>query len=260
MKIQNSKTTSSSTPPRWPLVGGMGVLIALGIGAIAWLGTSPAESLEDRINRYQERENAISPPDRYADARQRMDDLEKFKDDSDFTMLPAASQEYVNSRIGAYKAYLDYESRLDAIPDPTKNPNDTKLQRIEADLRELAVPDQYIDEWQDSPAVKRCAERVEDAYSLKRAVEATAADYQVLVEAGRRVQEMGNQADLPRRAAEVLTNAKAKTAWKKTDHIQGSERITYETVFRFPSVDRAQKDWNKMEQELRPLAELGKPR
>src|SRR5262249_6665691 len=92
MKIKNNSTDSSRTPPRWPIVGSMGLLIALGIGVIAWLGPSTPDSLENRISRYKEQEFAASPYDRYAEAKRHLEDLEKLKEDSDFGKLPVASQ------------------------------------------------------------------------------------------------------------------------------------------------------------------------
>jgi hypothetical protein len=106
-----------------------------------------------------------------------------------------------------------------------------------------------------SPPEKRADDA--DAKALAAAVEETGRAYRAVAADGRAVMSDRNAPRLPERARGVLDRAaKLPAPAKDKDRlIPGSGRVTYEKVFSSLEVGAAVQDWEKVREQLKPLAE-----
>jgi hypothetical protein len=164
-------------------------------------------------------------------------------------------------RTAPLEVYQDFEKRLNDIVDPREARSEEQLQAIRESLAQLTVPTKYQAEWATSEAVQRYRAWSADAEALAKAVAAVRQGYQKITVEGRRVLADKDAADLPGRAREVLQMAKdlPDSSLERARLIPGSQRISYATVFEFPSIPEARTAWEAVRKELEPLAELAKP-
>jgi len=255
--------SSPQQNPIWAMaaIGGIvlvGIITALNIPRSG----GKAALLEEQVHSQREREQQLGPAGRHKDIETQIEDLRAFRNDTGFANLTPAKQEYVRARLQELVAYREYEKKLAAITDPKDAHNEEQLERGRAELAELKVPAEYLVEWSDTEADVRHRELVADARALKSALEQCRKTYQDLIRDGKKVIETAAEANLPRRARDVLDRANALPHPSRDQDrlIPGSSRITYATVFDFPDVKMlVSTQWQGIEDSLKPLLDPTKP-
>jgi len=255
--------SSPQQNPIWAIaaIGGIvlvGIITALNIP----LTGGKAALLEEQVQAQREREQKLGPAGRHKDIEIKIEDLRALRNDAGFANLAPAKQEYVRARLQGLLAYREYEKKLAAITDPKDVHNEEQLEHGRADLAELKVPAEYLVEWSDTEADVRHREFVADARALKSALEQNRKAYQDLIRDGKKVINTAAEANLPRRARDVLDRANALPHPSRDQDrlIPGSSRITYATVFNFPEVKiLVSSEWKGIEDALKPLLDPIKP-
>jgi hypothetical protein len=159
------------------------------------------------------------------------------------------------------RSYDEYARQLAEITPPADARTEEQLKAIDARLKAIEVPAADRQAWARTEAGQRHAQWLEDARALDEGVYSTRKQYRELAEAGQDVLRNIDAPELPRRARETLDRAgplpNAQRDREKT--IPGSQRITYGTVFEFPSVVNTMQTWTKVRGELEPLTLPRKP-
>jgi hypothetical protein len=237
-----------------PVVG----LVAIGTG-VTLLG--PTSSLTSQVDRIMARDRDDGPAGRNREPQWKAEELHDLTRDPRFGRLAGAKQDYVHQRLRELEAYLELEKQVSAASDPADARTDEQLQAIRTALARASIPEPFRDDWQATDMVQRLETWRSDADALAHAVAAVERRYRDLTLAGQQVLDNKEAADLPGRARAVLRQAEEapQVARDRTRPIPGSERITYSTVFPFPEVAAAMKEWQPLRTRLEPLSTLSQP-
>jgi GTPase SAR1 family protein len=243
-------------------VAGTGALL-LGLGALATsliVGRleGAAGRLEAKVEKFQVRDQERTQATWHHSLKKDIDDLALFQNDPQFERLPESKKDFVQRRLNELKAYQQYEKGLDQIGDPKDARNEEQLKQIEAKLAQLAPPEEY--DWHQTEAYRRRDNWLEDCQDIQDAIARLKKQYTELIERGEVVRAHKNEANLPKRAKEVLDFARSipDPERDKTRPVRESARVTYGVVFGFTSVENVYLQWKKIRDELEPFAKLEK--
>jgi hypothetical protein len=243
----------------WTLTGTAAMLLGLGVLAafliVNRLG-GPAGRLEDKVERFQVRDQERTQATWHHSLKKDIDDLTVFQNDPQFEKLPESKKEFVQRRLDELKAYQQFEKSLDQIGDPKDTRNEEQLKQVEAKLNRLAPPDDY--DWHQTEAYHRRDNWLVDCQDIQDAIARLKKQYAELIERGDVVRAHKNEANLPKRAKDVLDFARSipDPERDKTRPVKDSARVTYGVVFGFTSVENIYLQWKKIRDELEPFAKL----
>jgi hypothetical protein len=242
------------------------VALLLGLGALAaFLISNRLEAqgrLESRVDRFQVREQERTPALWHRFLQGDLDELALLANDPGFPRLPDAKKEYVQGRLKELTAYREYEKSLDQIGDPKNARSEEQLKKIENKLHELAGPDDY--DWHLTEACRRRDNWIQDCHDLYDAVARITKEYEELIQKGQAVLDKQNEANLPKRAKQVLDLARTypdpeRDKSVKDRAVKESSRVTYGVVFGNANVDRVYEQWKNTRKKLEGFASLENP-
>jgi hypothetical protein len=249
----------SSQRLAWTLTGTAAVL--LGLGALAaFLIVSRLEGaagrLEAKVEKFQVRDQERTPAGWHGSLKSDLNELTLLANDPRFDQLPESKKEFVHRRLQELTAYQGYEKSLDQIGDPKDARNEAQLKQIEAKLTQLAPPEEY--DWHQTEASRRRDNWIQDCQDIEDAIGRLKSQYEELIQKGRGVLDHKNEANLPRRAKEVLDFARSypDPERDKNRPVKESARVTYGVVFGIASVENVYLQWKKIREELEPFAKL----
>lgn len=149
-------------------------------------------------------------------------------------------------------AYREYQARLGEIADPVDIRSEEELQRTISSLDELTVPSRHQAQWETREAVQRRNAWLKDARALDAAIKQVVSDYQGVADSGRSVMKDRDAPGYHQKAKDVLSRARSlpQPTSDRDKLVPGSDRITYDNVFQFPSVTRARGEWVKVQKPL----------
>jgi hypothetical protein len=243
----------------WTLAGTAAML--LGLGAVAaFLIVSRLEGaagrLEARVERFQLHDQERTPAAWHQSLKSDLDQLTLLVNDPHFEQLPESKKEYLQRRLHELSAYQQYEKSLDQIGDPKDARNENQLKQIEAKLTKLAPPQEY--DWHQTEACRRRDNWIQDCQDIEEVIARLKKQYAELIEKGQAVLAHKNEANLPKRAKEVLDFARSFPDLEKDKSrpVKESARVTYGVVFGITSVENIYLQWKKIRDELEPFAKL----
>jgi hypothetical protein len=242
----------------WTVVGTVAIL--LGLGAVAFnlvMGRLEGQGrLETRVEKFQQRDHERTPTAWHRNLQSDLDELTHLVNDPAFGQLPDAKKEYLQGRLKELTAYREYEKKLDQIGDPKEARSEDQLKQIESKLQQLAPPEEY--DWHLTEASRRRDNWLQDIQDLRDAVGRLTKQYEDLIQRGQAVLAKKNEANLPKRAKEVLDFARAypDPERDKSRPVKESARVTYGAAFNIASLDNLYGQWKKTRNELEPFAKL----
>lgn len=241
-----------------PIAGIIGVVALIGL-AVTML--RQGASLPQEVDAFLERDSGENPAARHKDAPGRIQEAEALVNDSQFDKLPASKQEQVRGRLRELKAYQEYVAKLDKITPPRDAHGLEQLDQIKSGLVALTAPIEYQVEWSQTEAGMRHRAWLQDVEAIEKAVDELMKGYEKLAAEGREVLKDAEAANLPKRARKVLADARKLPSPEsdKDKRLPQSAGVTYATVFAFPVVQHAYREWTAPREKLQRLAELGKP-
>jgi hypothetical protein len=245
----------------WTVVGTVAVLLGLGIvAAFLILNRLEGQSrLETRVEKFQLRDHERSPAAWHVNLQSDLDELSQFMHDPGFEHLPDSKKEYLHARMNELTAYREYEKKLDQIGDPKDARNEDQLEQLRAKLHELIPPEEY--DWHLTEAYRRRDNWIQDVQDMNDAIARITKQYEELIQKGEAVLRKQNEANLPKRAKEVLDFARTypDPERDKSRPVKESARVTYGAVFNIASVDNLYSQWKNTRDKLEPFAKLEKP-
>jgi hypothetical protein len=177
----------------------------------------------------------------------RLDRLENLRKDPGFTALSSADREFVQDRIGELHDYLDL---LAKVP-PPRVLMDLRalddLRKLRADIEQLPVSE----DWANTDAGRRRAERLDDLDALKSAILTAQSRFRKGVTSADKLLTFSDFTAGPEalndwlsEAQQLLLKDDPRTAFPAADHIPGSTTLTYGTVLAFAEVMRESLEWD----------------
>src|SRR5262249_13426762 len=130
---------------------------------------------------------------------------------------------------------------------------ETDLEKIEDQLREVAIPSKYQADWGESFPGKKLAYWKQDVKAMRAGILKAEKWYGRLLTDGKQVLDNLKAPDLPGRAKKVLDEAKASPLPEKDPdqvRLPGAKTVTYATLFNFASVAAIRGEWQEMEKKL----------
>jgi hypothetical protein len=241
------------------LAGSIALLAVMGLVALGLVATrkgSAGTRLEIDVDRFRAAEAEQGAAVRHHKVKAKIDELTALKNDPAFAQLPADKRDSVEGRLRELQAYQKYEEAVDRIPDPINAASEKELRKIQADLLEIRMPEEYRSAWADTDATRKRSAWLDDADAIERAIQGTKKSYQELIEAGSEVLRRKNEADLPRRARTVLDRAANVPGPEnyKDRYIPGSQRVTYGRIFDLVDVKELLSQWDDLKKELKGFA------
>jgi hypothetical protein len=242
----------------WTVAGT--AVILLGLGVVAFnlvMGRLEGQGrLETRVEKFQQRDHERTPAAWHRNLQSDLDELTHLVNDPAFGQLPDAKKEYLQGRLKELTAYREYEKKLDQIGDPKEARSEEQLKQIESKLQQLAAPEEY--DWHLTEASRRRDNWLQDIQDLRDAVGRLTKQYEDLIQRGQAVLAKKNEANLPKRAKEVLDFARAypDPERDKSRPVKESARVTYGAAFNIASLDNLYGEWKKTRNELEPFAKL----
>ena len=245
----------------WTVAGTAAMLLGLGVvaGFLVMNRLEGQGRLETRVERFQVRDQERNQSAWHRNLQGDLDELNTFVNDPGFNRLPDAKKEYLEARLHEFTAYREYEKTLDQIGDPKDARTEDQIKLIESKLHQLAVPDDY--DWHLTEASRRRDNWIEDCHDLYDAIGRITKQYEELIQKGQAVRDTQNEANLPKRAKEVLDIARSypDPERDKSKPVKESARVTYGAVFGIASVDNLYMRWKSTRDKLEPFAKLEKP-
>jgi hypothetical protein len=242
----------------WTVLGT--VVILLGLGALATyllMGRLEGQGrLETRVEKFQQRDHERTPAAWHRNLQSDLDELTHLVNDPAFNQLPDSKKDYLQGRLKELTAYRDYEKKLDQIGDPKEARSEEQLKQIESKLQQYVPPEEY--DWHLTEATRRRENWLQDIQDLRDAVARLSKQYEDLIQKGQAVLAKKNEANLPKRAKEVLDSARAypDPERDKSRPVKESARVTYGVAFNIASLDNIYSQWKKTRDELEPFAKL----
>jgi hypothetical protein len=132
------------------------------------------------------------------------------------------------------------------------------LQAIKKNLAGLTAPEEF--DWHQTEGSRRRENWLQDCDDLEDAIQRMKKDYELLIQKGQEVLDKQKEANLPKRAKNVLEFARSypDPERDKNRPVRESARVTYGTVFGIISVEDIYLKWKKIKEELEPFAKLEK--
>jgi hypothetical protein len=245
----------------WTVAGTTGLLVVLGTLAATLLVNrfaGPASRLESRVNKYQARDQEQSRAAWHLHLNSNLDELTALATDPHFSQLTEEQQDFVRGRLKELTAYRDYEKKLDQVGNPKDVRTEEQLRRIKESLVRLAVPEEY--DWHQTEASRRRENWLQDCDDLEDAIRRVKKEYELLIQKGQEVLDKKKEANLPKRAKDVLDFARSfpDPDRDKNRPVREAARVTYGTVLGVLSVEDTYLKWKKIKEELEPFAKLEK--
>jgi hypothetical protein len=242
----------------WTVVGTAAILLGLGaLAAYLLMGRLEGQGrLETRVEKFQQRDHERTPAAWHRNLQNDLDELNQLVKDPAFHQLPDSKKEYLQARLKELTAYRDFEKKLDQIGDPKEARSEEQLKQIESKLQQLTPPEEY--DWHLTEATRRRDNWLQDIQDLRDAVARLTKEYEDLIQRGQAVLAKKNEANLPKRAKEVLDSARAypDPERDKSRPVRESARVTYGAAFNIASLDNLYGQWKKTREELEPFAKL----
>jgi hypothetical protein len=180
-----------------------------------------------------------------------------------FPQLPADRQSQVDHAIAEIEAYLKYNKEfLAQVQDPRLARTESDLAAIEKSLKTAALPKEYADAWKDTRVGRRPQFWANDIALLRKEVDNTIAWIKEQIPRGTELQKKGYAL-----LAMAEISAKDFASWQKQykeymdkswphpagARLPGASGITYETVYRFDQVEKAQQSWEQSKKKLKEM-------
>jgi hypothetical protein len=186
--------------------------------------------------------------------RRRLAELEKIRNDPEFSSLPAEQQKHVREWAEELQKYLAYLDRLRAERRPADVTTEQALEAVKDRLQtELALPSP---EWQATEAGEIQRDRLKDAEALRKAVGRLRNWYLDAAEKATALwtfkgypagpEGPGTDWQAWSREAEQVLNPANKPSWTESEAIPDSPSgLTYGAAGRFNKVAEAKADWEE---------------
>jgi hypothetical protein len=252
---------NSSTAARMSMPVALGGVGAVGFLALLWLllsqfGAKP-KALEDQVAMLRARAGSL----RYAEPEKSLEDFRTVANHEGFSKLSKGNQGFINESLRALEAYHEYERAVAAVPEPKAASSMEQLEKIKSSLTGLAVPHEYRVDWKGTKAYERHAEWLEDVQALRLAIKDTQRAFEDIIRDGKKVIDTADQANLPGRTKDVFARAKElpDPVRDRDKSIPNSERITYATVFHIQPLPDLHRQWQEIENRLKPLLSTVQP-
>jgi hypothetical protein len=259
-QVFRQRQQHSSRRLLWTVAGTTGFLLVLGIlaGTLIINRFGGPSRLEAKVNKYQARDQEQNRAAWHLHLKSNLDELTALAKDPHFFQLPEGQQDFVRSRLNELTAYQDYEKKLDQIGDPKDVRSEVQLQAIKKNLAGLTAPEEY--DWHQTEGSRRRENWLQDCDDLEDAIQRMKKDYELLIQKGQEVLDKQKEANLPKRAKNVLEFARSypDPERDKNRPVRESARVTYGTVFGIISVEDIYLKWKKIKEELEPFAKLEK--
>lgn len=240
-------------PQPGPVIGGIvGLLAIVGLAVTLVAPSSSGTTLERRVDELFARDGE----GQYRDTPKQLEELQAVQKDPHFADLPPRQRDRVYLRARELAAYADFAAAADRLPDTKDVASPEQLRDLKKRLDQVKVLPEYQAQWERTEAGRRYRTVLDDFTAVEKAADELQKDYKAVAKEGEDVLRNRNAPWLPQRAKAVLEKtAKLPTPEKDKDRpLPGSERLTYATIFRFPSVAEARGAWEKVRDRLKPLA------
>jgi hypothetical protein len=243
----------------WTLAGTAAMLLGLGaLAAFLIVGriANPSHGLEARVEKFQLHDQERTPAAWHLSLKSDLDQLALLANDPHFEQLPESKKEFLQRRLRELSAYQQYERSLDQVGDPKDARNLDQVKQIEGKLTRLAPPEEY--DWHQTEASRRRDNWIQDCQDIEDVIARLKKQYAELIEKGQVVLAHENEANLPKRAKEVLDFARSipDPERDKSRPVKESARVTYGVVFGITSVENTYLQWKKIREKLEPFAKL----
>ncbi len=242
----------------WTVTGTVAILLGLGaLAAFLIVGRLEGQSrLEARVEKFQVRDQERNPAAWHRNLQSDLDELTTLVNDRSFHQLPDSKKDYLQGRLKELTAYREYEKSLDQIGDPKEARTEDQLKQVENKLHQLAAPEDY--DWHLTEACRRRDNWIQDCHDLDDAIGRLTKQFEELIQKGQAVLDRQNEANLPKRAKEVLDFARSypDPERDKMRPVKESARVTYGAVFGIASVDNLYSQWKRTRDKLEPFAKL----
>ncbi len=254
-------------------VAGLGFLVVM-LGLLA--GLLAATQPDTELIRLQEQVQAVLPEaDAPADRRlrgplkERLQQLDRIRDDPAFAKLPAPMQQAVARSRGEIASYLEASTALhEAVKHPYQAKNEAEFERYETQARDFALPPSYAAAWADTRLARQLAEVRREYAAVRAAVTDEVRWVHGQIDEGKKLYEEGN-AVVPELTA--LDPARQKEGRRKAEAwkaaylrymdrpylrfsgdrpVAGAVSFTYADLRKFEAVRRARQEWEDVKGQL----------
>jgi GTPase SAR1 family protein len=242
-------------------VGVLGVMAALAAGLILGNQSEKPNPLLNKVENYLSHEGQ-TPSTRLREPLQpKISELNDFKNDPNFSNLPAETQEKIDGRLQELQAYRAYKEQVQAGRPVASVQSDAELRALEESLRKLQVPDTYAKDWSQTEAVLSRDERLKDIETLRKAVDEAEEHYHKLKREGDRLVHFTLDQGAGRTWSDWYgqfkgLEARASAPLRDEEPLPGPTSLTGATVLRFNRVVEARGDWQNVQQRLERVRDL----
>ena len=238
--------------------GLMGLLAAVAGILLVTRHEPPPAALTAQVYNYRAREGT-TPSARLQDPERKLRELREIEADTEFDHLAADDQAYVRSRLRELQDYVDYRTRLLRLQRELADVHrEEDLEALATRLRkDLALPAHYQTEWSQTEAARLRENLLKEAETLDAALANVEQWYRRRVAEGDELWSFthGKPADAPS-WARWLQQAKGVLEQPFPAEGLGATGLTAETLLHFDRVERARRDWERVEQRLGRLRDV----
>ena len=189
--------------------------------------------------------------------------LRKIRKDRFFSQLPAARQSQVDHALAEIEIYLKFNKDfLDKVQDPRLARTEADLASIEKSLNAVALPKDHAEDWKDTRVGRRPQLWANDIAILRKEVDNTIAWIHKQIPRSKELQQKGfallGMSEIPPKDYESWLGQYKEYMDKAWPHsagarLPGASGMTYETVYRFEGVEKAQQEWEKAKKQLKDV-------
>jgi hypothetical protein len=189
--------------------------------------------------------------------------LKKVRKDKYFSQLPPDRQSQVDHAIAEIEAYLKFNKEfLDQVQDPRLARNEADLAAIEKSLSAIALPKDQAAAWKDTRVGRRPQLWASDIAILRNEVDNTIAWINQQIPKNKELQQEGyrllGMSDISAKDYQAWLGRYKEYMDKSWPHpagarLPGASGMTYETVYRFDRVEKAQQGWEQAKKKLKDI-------
>jgi len=242
------------------ILGVIAVMVLLMLVLVLSQPSQEATALNDEVRRFLNAND--KPADRLRDAGDKLKQLQKFKESSDFKRLPEDYQEQVNNQLKELTEYQQFAGKVREIGDTFSNdlnrvPDDAEdqLEVIKKKLEDWKVPPEYLASWAGSPAVQDRAQWLADLKALDREKKLIVQEYRRLLQEGRETLQKGRarfknegiiRVDDLDKVESLKTQGKKlmeRRTTRANELIPNATEVKNALLFRLRTVQEAQQQW-----------------
>jgi hypothetical protein len=243
------------------LLGGvLGLVAAMALLTLYFLATRPdrqTTTLDNEVRAF--RSGNDRPAELLRDPEDRIKQLQRIESDPDFSGLPTELKEYVSRTLAELNAYRQYNKEfLARVGDPRYAHSLEALSEIEENIRKLPPPASYQASWAQSPALQRQGQWLQDAELLRREVGIAVARLTNLIRRSQRLADESIPVGEYRKLLDELLHEDERLPYreaKRNRYLPGSNRLTYDTIMQFDSVDAAWREWEAAKRKMKAAAQ-----